>query len=884
MRLWADLVARVQALFHRSQEEREMEEEFLFHIDMQADALRKTGMDDARARRQAARTFGGKEQVKEDMRDGRGTRLFEDALSDFTLSLRTLRQTPRFTVVAVLTIAIGIGGTTAVFSAVNAVLLQPLPYQQPGQLLRLYQIYAGHEDALSFVSMPQYQAYRSDLSSFDALATVLTYSRAGADIKVGDRPERLDVLPVSADYFRVLGVQPMLGRAFERTEETDVPLVILSYRLWQRLFGGRRDAVGSSLTMSGIPRTIIGVMPAAFTDPLVAGVDAWVPQDLRPVNGQENEQNHFLSVIGRLRPGVTLARAQSELDVTSASLGELYPRIKDEHALIFPLKDDLVGPVSRSLELMLGAVGLVLLLACVNVANLLLVRASERSRELALRSALGARRGRLTRQLLTESVVLAGIGGVAGLGLGRALMPVVSSLGASSIPRVSHLTLNWPVLAFACVMSSASAIVFGLVPAMRGARADAMGAMREQAQATTTGRSLGQLRSALVVSQVALALVLLVGAGLLLATVNQLRRTNLGVSPDNVLTFDVSLPAARYDSTARAHFYENFAQAVSALPGVRAAGAISRLPVTGHYHSWGAPEPLTGPLAGVAEHARQIDEADNRVVSGDYFKAVGIHITRGRTFDPRDVPTAPQRVVISASVARQAFPGVDPIGQRVSVANKECDVIGVVNDVAYDVEGHTTNMVYHAHTQYAGDRNWALTQVVAVNGDPVQMESGVRRVLASMDPLLVMYQPATLDAVIGQGRAERIFTLRILAAFACVAVVLAGLGLFGVLSYAVRLRSKEIGIRIALGADRATIRSMVLRDGALVTAIGVAVGLAGAVVLSRLIASMIFGVSPLDPVVLVGATVFLMLVAGIAAYLPAQRASTLAPQRVLQGD
>ena len=470
MSMWSDLLARARALFHRSREEREMAEEFRFHVDMQADALRKAGVDDTRARRDATRAFGGVEQVKEEMRDGRGTRLFEDAMSDVMLSLRTLRQTPRFTVVAILTIAIGIGGTTAVFSAVNAVLLRPLPYQQPGRLVRLYQVYMGNRDDPTFVSVPEYEAYRSQVSAFGALSSVATYSRVGADIRVGDRPERLRLLPVSADYFQVVRAEPVLGRAFLRSEETDAPLVILSYQLWQRLFDGRADAIGSSLTMSGIPRTIIGVMPRNYADPLVPAVDAWVPQDLRPVNDQDDPQNHFLSVIGRLRPGETLARAQSELQMTSASLGHLYPRIKDEQATIIPLKDDLVGSATKSLELMLGAVGLVLLLACVNVANLLLVRASERSRELALRSALGAMRGRLTRQLLTESIVLAGAGGIAGILLGRALMPAVSALGAASIPRVSHLSLNWPVLAFAFVMSSASAIVWARAGASRVAR------------------------------------------------------------------------------------------------------------------------------------------------------------------------------------------------------------------------------------------------------------------------------------------------------------------------------------------------------------------------------------------------------------------------------
>jgi len=818
------------------------------------------------------------------VRDRHRPRLLEDAWSDLALGVRTLRQSPRFAAVAILTIAIGIGGTTAVFSAVDAVLLQPLPYQRPGQLVRLYQYEAGHPDALSFVNVPHYRAYRTELSAFDAVAAIYTYSRTGADVGLAERAERLNVLPVTADYFRVVGVQPALGRTFQPSEETDAPVVILSHQLWERLFHGRADAVGASLTMSGIPRTICGIMPAGFSDPLVPQVDAWVPQDLRPINGAQNPDNHFLTVLGRLRPGLTRARAQAELDVLGVSLAELYPDAKNARAMLVPLKEDLVGPASRTLELMLGAVALVLLLACVNVANLLLVRASERSRELALRAALGAKRGRLTRQLLAESVVLALAGGLAGVALGRGLMPIIAALGAASVPRVERLSLDWPVLVFACAMASASAILFGLAPALRGSQAEPATAMREHGLSTTGGRSLGRLRSTLVVSQVALALVLLIGAGLLLATVNQLRRLDLGVAPDNVLTFDLSLPAARYDSTARARLYEDFAQAVAALPGVRAAGAISRLPVTGRYHSWGAPTPLTGPLAGVTGRTQHAEEADNRVVSGEYFRAAGMRVLQGRTFDWRDVPTVPHRVVISASLAEQAFPGIHPLGRRFQDAGIDCEVIGVVNDVAYDAEGHTAPTVYHAHRQYAGDRNWALTQVIAVNGPPLRMEGAVHRALAVLDPLLVMYQPATLDEVIGRGRAQRVFTLRILAAFAAVALVLAGLGLFGVLSYAVRLRSKEIGIRMALGADHRAIRGMVLRDGAVVTAIGVAIGLAGAAALSRVTASVIFGISPLEPTVLAGATAFLALVAALAAYLPAHRASTVAPQRVLQGD
>ena len=734
-------------------------------------------------------------------------------------------------------------------------LLQPLPYQRPGQLVRLYGYSAGDPDALTFVSAPHYRAYRADLSSFAALAATDTYSQQGADIGSGDRAERITILPVTADYFRVVGVQPALGRSFQTSEETDAPVVILSHRLWERLFHGRLDAVGASLTMSGVPHTICGIMPAGFGDPLIANVDAWVPQDLRPINGAQNPGNHFLTVLGRLRPGVTELRAQAELDGLTIALESVFPDVKDTRAVLVPLKDDLVGRSSRTLELMLGAVGLVLLLACVNVANLLLVRASERSRELALRAALGAGRSRLARQLLSESIVLAFAGGLGGLALGCALMPVISAL-VRIAPPCGRLTLDCRVLAFTCALHQRvpSCLVW-----LSAARADprALPGPRDRGRAL---QSWGSLRG-------------LSRTGSVLRTV-----------PDAVLTFDLSLPAARYDSPARARFYENFARAVDALPGVRVAGGISRLPVTGRYHSWGPPLPLTGPRAGVSGRSGQLSEADNRVVSGDYFSAVGMRVLRGRSFDDRDVPSAPHCVVISASVAQQIFPGVDPIGQRLSDANIDCEVIGVVNDVAYDVEGHTAPMVYHAHRQYAGDRNWALTQVIAVHGDPTRIEGAVRRTLAALDPLLVMYQPAALDEVIGRGRAQRVFTLRVLAAFAVVALALAALGLFGVLSYTVRLRSKEIGIRMALGADRRTIRGMVLQDGARVTGIGVIIGLAASMACSRVIASVVFGVSPLDPLVLAGATAFLAIVATLAAYLPARRASNVAPQQVLQGQ
>jgi putative ABC transport system permease protein len=875
----SDVVARLRALVFRGREEREMDEEFQFHLDMAAQRLQAAGWSEAEARRRSRLLFGGVERVKEETRASRGTQMVHDAIGDATQAVRRLRGSPRFTAVAVLTLAIGIGGTTAVFSAIDAVLLQPLPYQQPGQLMRLYQ-YRGEETQFQgFVSGPHYRAYRADLASFDGVAATYTYNQEGADIGAGMSAERIRVLRVTAAYFGVMRAQPVLGRAFRPSEEVDAPVAIVSDRLWERVFGGRTDAIGTVLTMNGVPRTIVGVMAGGFTDPVIGDVDAWLPLDVSAAGEGQSPGNHYLTVVGRLRPGVGRQAAQAELDALGSSLATLYPDVKDTHARLVPLKEDIVGPATRTLELVLGAVGLVLLLVCVNLANLLLVRGSERSRELAVRAALGAERSRLIRQLLTESVVLALIGGVAGLVLGRLAMPAIAALGSGSIPRLAGLSLNWPVLAFTFGLASASAIVFGLVPALRGSRTQPATVMRAQSQATTGSRSLGRLRAALVVSQVALAFLLLIGAGLLLASVDQLRRTDLGVVTGDILTFELHLPAARYDSTARARFYDAFARDVEAVPGVRAAGGVSKIPATGSYNTWGT-QPLSGPLAGEPNYP----QSEERVVAGDYFRAVGIRLLRGRLFDARDVVGAPHRVVISALLADRIFPGIDPVGQQLRTGDLNCEVIGVVNDVAVDPEGATSPFVYHAHRQYAGDRNWALTQVVAVSGSPTQMAPAIRRRLTALDPELVLYRPTTLDDAIGQGRAQRVFTLRILMTFAGVALALVAVGLFGVLSYAVRLRSKEIGIRVALGADAGTIRGMVLREGAIVTALGIGLGLLGAVALTRTMASVIFRVSPLDPGVLLGATLFMALVATIAAYLPARHATSVAPQSVLQGD
>ncbi|MEO8448419.1 MAG: ABC transporter permease [Gemmatimonadota bacterium] len=878
---FSDFIERLRLLLFRRREERELAEELHFHVDMEADQNRRLGLDETEARRRGRIALGGVEQVKEEVRDARGTRLLEETVGDVAHTIRGLVRSPGFSIVVVLTLAIGIGGTTAVFSAVDAVLLQPLPYQQPGQLVRLYQYYAGKTDDVGFVTPVHYLAYRGRMASFESTAAMFTYHQSGADIGGSERPERIQLLPVSPEYFGVVRVQPRLGRGFQAQEENGARVVVLSDELWQREFQGDRSAVGRNLTMSGVPYTVVGVMPPGFTDPIAGRIDAWVPEDLSEGRDPSNSGNHYLTVIARLRPLTPVARAQAELDALGVALARDYPNNNEIRARLAPLKEDIVGPASRSLEIMLGAVALVLLLVCVNIANLLLVRGSERAREFALRSALGAPRTRLVRQLLIESVILALAGAGAGLVLARGIMSAIVALGSGSIPRLTTLSLEPRLLAFSVAVASLSALVFGLAPALRSTRTEPGDVLRDQSRSATGSGSQSRLRSGLVVSQVALAFVLLAGAGVLIASFERLRRMDLGVETDGVLTFELQLPAARYDSIMRARFYQELAVQVERIPGVRAAGGISKLPATGTYNVWSA-EAMTGPLAG-AKGARVV--AEQRVVSGDYFRTLGIPLLGGRAFDARDVAGAQPRVIISKRLAELIFPDVDPIGQRVRAGNRVSEVVGVVPDVALDVEGRRAlPYVYHPHAQFAGDRNWELSQVVSATVPFEQLEPVVRRTLAVLDPELVMYRPTTLAETIGRGTAGRLFTVRILTSFALVALALAALGLFGVLSYAVRLRAREFGIRMALGADRRAIRGMVLRQGLTVTAVGVGIGLLGAAALSKLMAAVVFQVSPLDPLVLAGAVVFMGSVAVIAAYLPAYRATAVDPRVVLQGE
>jgi len=881
MSILSDIAERVRALLFHSRDERDLEEELRTHLAMEADYLRRTGASEEDARRVSAIALGGVERVKDDIRDARGTRLLYDVWRDVGYAVRTLAANPGFTLVTLATLAIGIGGTTAVFSAVDAVLLQPLPYAQPGQLVRLYQHRDDRPNDRSVVTPVHFVEIRRRMTAFAATAALNLYSESGADIGSGDQVRRIRTIATTVDYFDVLHVHPDMGRGFTPDQEIGADVAVISHDLWLERLGGDRNAIGRTLLMNGRPVTIIGIMPNGFRDPLVGRVDALVPLDLRPALDPSNAGNFYLSVVARLRPGTTIQRAQAELDAVNIAIAEKYSNAKRMRASIYSLKEDIVGPSTRALTLMLGAVLLVLVLVCVNVANLMLVRGSDRAHELAIRVALGAERWRLVRQMLIESLTLAIVGAVAGLVVARVAMSAIVALGANTIPRLGSLTLNPRLLMFSFVVATISAVGFGLAPAMRASRTQPTDALREQSRGSTGGARNLRLREWLVISQVALAFMLLVGAGLLISSLDRLQHVDLGVKTANVLTFDLNLPDARYDSTARGVTYERVARALEALPGVRAAGGVSKLPATGQFNTWGA-HPLSGPLAG-EENLWPSDE--NRVVSGDYFKAVGIPIVRGRAFDDRDVPGAPPTMIITQSLADKIFPGVDPIGQSLTTGGRRGTVVGIAGETSVTNEGTPGMFVYHPHRQFAGDRNWALTQVVALNGSSGQtaaIQRSVRSAIASIDPILVMYKPATLDEAVGRGAAQRVFTLRILGAFALVALILAALGLFGVLSYGVRLRGREFGIRMALGAQPAGIRVMVLRQGLIVSGIGIAVGVAFAAGLSRFMRSMLFEVSPLNPIVFGGAVGFMIVIAALSAYLPAHRATSTNPRSALQ--
>jgi len=845
----------------------EIQEELAAHLRMAIADKMARGASRDEAERAARAEFGNVTHVAEVTREVRGGLWLEHLGQDLRYGWRALRRTPAFTLVAVATLALAIGANSAVFTVVNGVLLQPLPFRDPGRLYAVsylpadlpFEVPPGVDDRL-------YLEYRRHVARFDGITG---YQRQELTLSgVGDAT-RLPGARTDASFFEVLGVQPALGRAFRVDEDqagTD-RVVILSDRLWRARFNGDPAILGKTITLDGITRTIVGVMPRGFTFPAASQV--WTPLAMRLDPG-----NSFLfPVVGRLRADATPDQAKSELEAIALAMppdpraGPIKPV-----ARIVPLKDTLIAKVRTSLLVLAGAVAFVLLIACANVANLLLIRAATRRHELAVRIALGASRARIARQLLTESVLLALIGAAAGMVVAFAGVRALLALApAGRIPRIDEVHLNGWVLAFTLAVAVITGILFGVVPARSGARREPQEALGQGTR--LVGGSHHRLRSVFVTAEIALALVLLSGAGLMIKSFLMMRSLDTGYDASRVVTMSVSLPPIAYGDAARLQaFHTALLERLAQIPGARAVGAVAFRPMSdvGIMGDFVVEGPTTLP------HGYTVDKP---TVSPGYFGALGIRIVAGRDFTPADRAGAPGVVVVSETVARRLWPNERAVGRRISMqerpgANDWLTVIGVVNDVVQDAQLRRHSTIYLPYLQQSstGFIN-QMTFVVRPHPAAGNLAPAMRAALRDVDPAVPAQALQTMDQSMMDTIAEPVFQMRLLATFACLALLLAALGTYGVLAYDVTERTREIGLRMALGATPGTVLRMVLGRTAALACTGAALGVAGSLMLTRVLTKWLFEVKPTDPATLAAVTLVLLLAALLAGFLPAQRAA-----------
>src|SRR5215207_5627965 len=798
-------------------------------------------------------------------------------LQDIRFGLRLLWKRPGFTAVALAVLALGVGANTAIFSVVNAVLLRPLPYPGAERVVAFDGVNLSKGINKSNMSAPDFEDWKEQARSFEAMSL---YTEGGSNLTGGTEPERVTTAWVGADFFRVIGVGAARGRALlpEDDRPGGSPAVVISHGLWQRRFGADPAAVGRRVELGGRSLEIVGVMPPDFDFPQRAQL--WGPLQLDVA--KEPRDNRSYSVVGRLREGVPLETAQAELDAVAARLAQEYPVTNAGWGVdLDPLKDELVGRLKATLFMLLAGVGLLLLIACANVANLLLARASGRRREVALRLALGAGRWRIARQMLTESVLLSLAGGALGAALSVWLTDLLVALAPADTPRLSEASADWRVLLFAAGASVLTGVAFGLAPALQASRYDLNESLKEGGRGASGGRS--RARSALVVAEVALSLLLLAGAGLLVKSFARLQAVDPGFDAEGVLTMRVSLPGARYKEPARkAEFYAALMERVQALPGVESASATLSLPLGGSNYSVGR-----GFIReGRPETPEEADNAAYAVVTPDYFRALRIPLRAGRVFDERDDMESAKVVVINEAFARKAFAGEDALGQRIQIWRDEKfprEIVGVVGDTkpqALDAADPALQM-YVPHRQ---DGTWGgLSLVLRARGaeaDP--LVRGVREEVRALDRELPVYDVKTMGKVVADSTAYRRVAMFLMAGFACAALLLAGVGLYGVVSYTVAQRTHEIGVRLALGARGRDILGLVVRQGMLLTLAGLGLGLACAFALTRLIAGLLYGVSAADPAVYVVVSLLLAAVALLACLVPARRATKVDPMVALR--
>jgi putative ABC transport system permease protein len=800
---------------------------------------------------------------------------------DIQYAFRRLFKSPGFTLVAVATLALGIGANSAIFSVVNGVLLKPLPYPDADRLVGVYHVTEGQR---AVMSGPNFIDATSAAKSLENAAAV---SNTEITLTGDGEPVRLDVAGVSASLFNVLRVRPILGRTFNADENTPgkTDVVVLSHALWKGHFGGDPAIVGKHITLDGVSKEIIGVMPAGFAYPVAR--EAWLPLKYNENFVSKQRGAWYLRVVARLKPGVTPQQSAAEVETLGKNLARQYPDANEGVGMTtFPLREAMVGDIRSSVLVLLGAVGFVLLIACANVANLLLARAAARETEMAVRAALGARRGRLVRQLLTECVILSLAGGALGLLLGVWGVAFLVSLEPHGIPRLDAVTVDATVVLFTFGIAILTGLAFGVVPALHATRGALSGSLKEGGRGAVTSRGGARIRGILVVAEMALAVMLLAGAGLLMRSFVRLQSVDPGFNPLQALSFDLSLPDAQYEAEPKqVAFFDQLLPRLRALPGVRAADAVMLLPLTGNNFNISFEVAGRPPISPALQPTMEV-----RVATPGYLSEMGIPLKRGRGFTDDDKAGTPRVVILTETSAQKFFPNEDPIGKTIKLGwgrgpgkpKAGGEVVGIVGDVkGSSLSEPNEPQIYLPYRQWPVD---SMSVVMKTTTPPESLVAAVRQEVHAIDPNLPVSGIGTLEKIISESISQPRFYMMLLAIFASVALLLAAIGIFGVLSYAVSQRTREIGIRMALGAPGRTVVGLIVRQAMVLVASGVAAGTIAALLVSKTITKMLFSVAPTDPVTFGSVAAVLVAVALFASYLPARRATRVDPIVALRAE
>jgi predicted permease len=892
MTLGSRLRSWLRAILQRSRVEREMDAELRFHIEAYAEDLVRRGVAREEALRRARLEFGGVERAKEECRDARGASFIETLVQDIRFASRILRKSPGFTAVAVFTLAVGIGASAAVFSLVNAILLKPLPYPDSSRIV-LPELISPPGVNLGSEYFPWGQAqFRMLTRDAHPFQTVGAFQNDTFNLTGAGEPASLDGFRASQEFFPALGVSPALGRTF--TAEEDQPgheyEVILGDRMWRERFAADRDVLGRTVDLNGYAYTVVGVMPAEFAFPRAEEMPSsfnfprepqlWVPLAI-PAEPKPGPSE--LAVVARLKSDLTVAQAQAAMElITKHVESQDHRYVGWFNTRVVPLQRQVVGDTRRPLQLMLSAVGIVLLIACSNVANLLLTRSLARRKEFTLRAALGAGPARLIRQLLTESLLIAIAAGGVGILIAYAGIYFVKALGPSNIPRLREVTLDLPVLAFALGISLATGILFGLAPAIGAARENLVDSLKEGNQRSGGSRITPRLRNALLVSQVALALVLVIAAGLLTRTFFQLLGADGGFNAERVLTFQLPLPALKYaEQDHVVTLFGNVLERLRAVPGVQAAGIGETVPMGGEGEST---------VIRVPDHPaasqKEMPFANFTVISPGYFSAIGTPLLRGRDFQETDTTDSMPVAIVNAAMERKYWATDGALGKQVGPGSTRfplLTIVGVVLDVKHtSLREETAPEMYVLYNQKPWPSLLNMRVALRTKADPAAMTESVRENIHAIDPDLPLAKVMTLATLVDDSMAQPRFSVFLLGAFGALALLLASIGMYGVISYSVLLRTQEIGIRMALGAQRRKVFGMVLGQGAQLAGLGIAIGLVVALGVTRLMASFLYGVRATDPLTFFAVSLLLLGLALLACYLPARRAMRVDPMVALK--